>query len=148
MLTAVAGPSLIVLLLVVLAITCVGLLLYPAVFVLALALLAAALLGWIAVGDILGRMLLRSLRVANRNLPVTAALGTALLTLVLGGLGLLPFIWGESLVVLLLVCVGLGAAALTQFGTKPYPPGTAPAENQEKVEAAMKTLPPEAEGSE
>lgn len=148
LLTAVAGPSLIVLLLVVLAITCVGLLLYPAVFVLALALLAAALLGWIAVGDIVGRMLLRSFRVADRNLPVTAALGTALLTLVLGGLGLLPFIWGESLVVLLVVCVGLGAAALTQFGTKPYPPGTAPAENQEKVEAAMKTLPPEGQGPE
>lgn len=148
LLTAVAGPSLIVLLLVVLAITCVGLLLYPAVFLLALALLAAALLGWIALGDILGRMLLRSFRVAHRNLPVTAALGTALLTFVLGGLGLLPFVWGESLVVLLLACVGLGAAALTQFGTKPYPPGTAPAEDREKVEAAMKTLPPETEDRE
>lgn len=146
-LTAVAGPSLIVLLLVVLAITCVGLLLYPAVFLLALALFAAALLGWIAVGDVLGRMLLRSLSVKSASLPLTAALGTTVLTLLFGGLGLLPFVWGESLVIILLVSVGLGAAALTQFGTKPYPPTRALPENPDKVSAAIKTVPPE-EGDE
>jgi len=140
MLTAVAGPSIIVLLLVVLAITCVGLLLYPAVFLLGLALFAALLIGWIAVGDILGRLLLRRLG-AKQSLPVTAALGTALLTLVLGGLGLLPFIWGESLVVILLACVGLGAATLTQFGTKGYPSHGAPVVDPDKEEAALKNMP-------
>ncbi|HSM57552.1 MAG TPA: polymer-forming cytoskeletal protein [Candidatus Sulfomarinibacteraceae bacterium] len=139
-LTAIGGPSLIVLLLVVLAITCVGLLLYPAVFLLALAMLGAALFGWVALGDVLGRMLFRSLH--GNSQPLAVALGTALLTLVFGGLGLLPFIWGEGLAIGLLVCVGLGAAALTQFGTKPYPPGSPP-ENSDKVEATLKTMPSE-----
>lgn len=139
-LTAIGGPSLIVLLLVVLAITCVGLLLYPAVFLLALAILAAALFGWVALGDVLGQKLFRSLHRSSRALAV--ALGTALLTLVFGGLGLLPFIWGEGLAIGLLVCVGLGAAALTQFGTKPYPPGNPP-ENGDKVENTIKTMPSE-----
>lgn len=125
LLTAVAGPSLIVLLLVVLALTCIGILLYPAVFLLGLVLIAAALMGWVALGDLLGRTLAESLGLRDRSLPVTAALGTSLLTLVVGGLGLLPFVWGEWLVTALLICVGLGAAALTQFGTKPYPPGSA-----------------------
>ena len=125
LLTAIAGPSLIVLLLVVLALTCIGVLLYPAVFLLGLLLLAAAVMGWVALGDLLGRTLAESLGLRDRSLPVTAALGTALLTLLVGGLGLLPFVWGEWLVIALLICVGLGAAALTQFGTRPYPPGSA-----------------------
>lgn len=124
LLTAIAGPSLIVLLLVVLALTCIGVLLYPAVFLLGLVLVAAAIMGWVALGDLLGRTLAESLGLRDRSLPVTAALGTSLLTLVVGGLGLLPFVWGEWLVITLLICVGLGAAALTQFGTKPYPPGS------------------------
>lgn len=141
-LTAIAGPSIIVLLLVVLAITCVGLLLYPAVFLLALALFAALIMGWIAVGDVLGRMILGRLN-ANQSLPLTAALGTGLLTLVFGILGLIPFIWGESLVVILLASVGLGAVTLTQFGVKRYPPNAAPAENAGKVDDALKNMPPE-----
>ncbi|HZD10534.1 MAG TPA: hypothetical protein VE553_04260 [Candidatus Binatia bacterium] len=140
LLTAIAGPSIIVLLLVVLAITCVGLLLYPAVFLLGLALFAALIMGWIAVGDILGRLVLGWLNV-KPSLPLTAALGTALLTLVLGGLGLVPFIWGESIVVVLLACVGLGAATLTQFGTKRYPPDAAPPVDPDKEEAVLKNLP-------
>jgi hypothetical protein len=126
LLTAIAGPSLIVLLLVVLAITCVGLLLYPAVFMLGLALAAAALLGWIALGDVLGRIVANSLRMRTTSGSLITALGTMLLTLILGGLGLLPFIWGESVLLALLACVGLGAAALTQLGTRPYPPDSPP----------------------
>lgn len=141
-LTAIAGPSIIVLLLVVLAITCVGLLLYPAVFLLGLALFAALVMGWIAVGDILGRMVLGRLS-TKQSLPVTAALGTGLLTLVLGVLGLLPFIWGESLVVFLLACVGLGAVTLTQFGVKRYPPDAVPPQNSGKVDDALKNMPAE-----
>jgi len=121
LLTAIAGPSLIVLLLVVLAITCVGLLLYPAVFMLGLALIAAALLGWVALGDVFGRIVANALRMRTTGSAVTA-LGTTLLTMILGGLGILPFIWGEGVLVALLACVGLGAAALTQLGTRPYPP--------------------------
>lgn len=140
-LTAIAGPSIIVLLLVVLAITCVGLLLYPAVFLLALALFAALLMGWVALGDLLGRSILRRVGV-KASLPLSAALGTALLTLILGGLGLLPFIWGESLIVVLLASVGLGAVTLTQFGVKRYPPAAASVD-PEKEEMALKNMPPE-----
>ena len=147
LLTAIAAPSIIVLLLVVLAITCVGLLLYPAVFLLGLALFAALIMGWIAVGDILGRAIVRSLGAKQQGLPVSAALGTALLTLILGALGLVPFVWGESLVYVLLACVGLGAATLTQFGTRPYPPTGSPRVNQDKVDEALQTLPPQEKGS-
>lgn len=139
-LTAIAAPSLIVLLLVVLAITCVGIILYPAVFLLGLAVLAAALMGWIALGDIFGRAVLSRLGLSDRSLAATAALGTAGLTLLLGALGLLPFVWGEALIWILLSFVGLGAAALTQFGTKPYPPGMAPS-NSAKVESVLDTMP-------
>lgn len=142
LLTAIAGPSIIVLLLVVLAITCVGLLLYPAVFLLALALFAALLMGWIALGDLLGRGILRRLNIGT-NLPLSAALGTTLLTLLLGGLGLLPFVWGEELVVILLASVGLGAVTLTQFGVKAYPPDAAPPVNPDKEDAVLKNMPAE-----
>lgn len=142
LLTAVAAPSIIVLLLVVLAITCVGLLLYPAVFLLALALFAALLMGWIAVGDLFGQMLLRRLNL-NDSLPLSAALGTALLTLILGGLGLFSFIWGESLVVILLASVGLGAVTLTQFGVKRYPPHDTPPVDPDKEATALKNMPAE-----
>lgn len=140
LLTAIAGPSIIVLLLVVLAITCVGLLLYPAVFLLALALFAALLMGWIALGDLLGRGILRRLNIGT-NLPLSAALGTTLLTLLLGGLGLVPFIWGEELVVVLLASVGLGAVTLTQFGVKGYPPDAAPPVDPDKEETVLKNMP-------
>jgi cytoskeletal protein CcmA (bactofilin family) len=148
LLTAVAGPSLILLLLLVLLLTCVGLILYPAVFLLALALVAAAIFGWIAIGDILGRLLVNVLSIRNDNLMVTAALGTATLTLVLGILDRLPFIWGEGVVVALLALVGLGAAALTQFGTKSYPPGEVPPDDHhEKVDRVLKTMPEGEQGT-
>lgn len=142
LLTAVAAPSIIVLLLVVLAITCVGLLLYPAVFLLGVGLFAAALLGWVAVGEIVGRKLIGLLgQKQGLSLSLTAALGTALLTLVLGGLGLLPFIWGEGLVVAILASVGLGAATLTQFGVKRYPPEDEPPVDPDKEESVLRNLP-------
>lgn len=139
-LTAVAAPSIMVLLLVVLAITCVGLLLYPAVFLLALALVAAVLIGWVAVGEIVGRKLLGWVGI-KQSLPVSAALGTALLTLVLGTMGLFSFIWGEGLVFFILASVGLGAATLTQFGMKPYPPDGEPPVDPDKEEIVLNSMP-------
>ncbi len=140
MLTAVAAPSIIVVLLLVLLATCFGLLLYPAVFLLALAVIAAALLGWIAVGEIVGRKLLGWFGF-KQSLPVTAALGTALLTLLLGSLGLFSFIWGEGLVAFILASVGLGAATLTQFGMKRYPPDGQPPVDPDKEESALRNMP-------
>lgn len=88
----------------------------------------AALFGWIAVGALLGERLAASARWQNVSPAFTAALGTFLLTLLTGGLGVLP--GGEffgGLVSLLAVAVGLGAVTLTRFGTQPYlaaSPGT------------------------
>jgi hypothetical protein len=73
---------------------------------------------------------------------VLATLGTVTLTLVLGLIGLLPPIFGGWLVSSVVACVGLGATALTQFGTKPYPPAES-ADNAAKVSAVLDTLPPD-----
>jgi hypothetical protein len=87
----------------------------------------------------------------RRSLTVTAGLGTALLTLFLGVLGLVPpFMFGEgfgaSLLAGVLACVGLGATALTRFGTKPYPPGSVPPVDDEKVMSVMETMPEKGSG--
>jgi hypothetical protein len=88
----------------------------------------AMLFGWIAVGALLGERLAASTRWQNVSPAFTAALGTFLLTLLTGGLGVLP--GGEffsALVSLLAAAVGLGAVTLTRFGTQPYltaSPGT------------------------
>jgi hypothetical protein len=137
-LTAVAAPSIVVLLLIVLGITLIGILLYPAVCLLALLPLAALALGWIAVGDRFGRWIAGRLSLDNRSLAITATVGTTLLTLLLGALDLLPFFTGGWLIATLLAVAGLGAAALTQFGTRVYPPAVARA----KGDVAFDEVPP------
>jgi hypothetical protein len=145
LLTAVAAPSLIALLLLIstiLIIVCVGVVGFPIAFLLGVALGAAAILGWISVGNLLGRRLADGLKLNNRNLTTTAALGTIVLTLVAGVMSQLSFWlggWLWSAVGLLLACVGLGAVALTKFGTRPYPPPISEA----KVAAVLETLPDE-----
>ena len=130
LLTAIAAPSLITLLLIVsavLTLVCIGLLGFPVVIVLSIALLAAIVFGWVAVGNLLGHVLVTPLQLKQRSTAVTATLGTFVLTAILSLLALPRFIPGEGLVAFVLVCIGLGATALTQFGTKPYPPANAPA---------------------
>lgn len=145
LLTAVAVPSLMALLGLVsalLVIVCIGFLGFPIIVLMAVALGAAAILGWISVGNLLGRRLAAGLKLNNRNLTTTAALGTIVLTLMAGVMSQLSFWlggWLWSAVALLLACVGLGAVALTKFGTRPYPPPV----SEEKVEAVLKTLPDE-----
>ena len=146
LLTAVAGPSLIALLLVIsgiLIFVCIGVVGFPIAFLLGVALGAAAILGWISVGNLLGRRLADGLKLNNRNLPTTAALGTLVLTLVAGVMSQLSFWlggWLWSAVALVLACVGLGAVALTKFGTRPYPP---PVVSEAKVASVLDTLPDE-----
>jgi hypothetical protein len=82
----------------------------------------------------------------NWSLPMTTAVGTATLTFILGLLGATPFVIGEDLLAIIITCIGLGAVALTKFGTRPYPllddgirilmPG-----DSEKVTAVLNTLP-------
>ncbi|MBX3058881.1 MAG: hypothetical protein KF770_20640 [Anaerolineae bacterium] len=146
-LTSMAVPILLLLfspILFVLAFICgLGVLLAAAVV---LGYMAALAVGWFAMGHLLGQRIADWLHMKNRTMPWVTAVGTAALTLTLGLLGAVPFVWGEGLVGFLIACVGLGAVALTKFGTRPYPlldEGIRifPVENGEKVTAVLNTLP-------
>jgi len=120
----------------------------PVAALAALALGAAGLFGWIAVGALVGERLLRALK-AREIAPLWAAgLGTLVITLIGVGLSialcLAPFGW---LMVFVLGCLGLGAVVLTRFGTtdyvphRPTPPPSVPA----PVEATEPSEQPEEE---
>lgn len=104
-LTLLVAPMLFLLLL----ITLVG----PVILVIALA--AAWIFGWIAVGYLAGQKVLEALK-AHEILPVLAVvLGIIILAIV----GEVPCLgW---LVSLLVGTLGIGAVVLTRFGTRPYP---------------------------
>lgn len=148
-LTAVAVPSLIVLLIpvsIILTFVCIGLLGFPIMFLLGLGLVVGGILGWIAVGTWLGMRLFSGGK--NDRIVRAAALGTALLTFIVGIVGLITAGIGGGLLTFLVSCIGLGAVALTQFGMKPYPrrPGTDAPTNgpdPDKVDNVLGTLPPE-----
>ncbi len=97
------------LLLILLLITCIGPL------ILGLAFAVAVLFGWIAVGLLLGRAILKSFKVEDPNTLVEVLIGVAILTL----LSRVPCIgW---LLSLMAASLGLGAVILTRFGTSSYP---------------------------
>lgn len=140
-LTAVAGPSLMALLAFIsglLVLACgLGLLGFPIVIALAVALALASIFGWVAIGSIIGDKIAPSLKIKNQTLPMTAAIGTGAITFILTALGLISFFPAEFIMGLV-ACVGLGAAALTKFGTRAYPPVPL---NNAKVEAILDSLP-------
>jgi hypothetical protein len=143
-LTGVAVPALAALLAVisaVLTLICIGLLGFPIVLLMLLGLVAGAVMGWIAIGTWVGDRLFRN---GERSLAFKAALGTAVLTFVLGLLGiLLPFV--EGVIAFFVGAIGLGAVALTQFGRKPYPPSNEVVseftEDEVKIANVLDTLP-------
>lgn len=147
-LTAVAVPSLAVLLTLisaVLLLVCIGIVGFALVFAVLAALGVAALFGWVAMGDLLGQWLSRRLN-WTMSPPLTAAVGTFLLTFGLGFFGLIPFVFGEGLVSMIILFVGLGAVALTKFGTQSYPlvgeiNSPTVKEDAVKVTAVLETLP-------
>jgi len=101
-------------LLVLLVITCIG----PVI--LALVAGIALLFGWIAVGLVLGRLILTGLHAKETSPLVAVILGVGLITF----LSQIPCIgWLFALVV---ASLGLGAVILTRFGTRayPWPPST------------------------
>ena len=112
-----------------------------------LALSAAGLFGWIAVGAMVGERLLQALNAREITPMWAAGLGTLLITLVSTGLStafcLAPLGW---LLIFALGWLGLGAVVLTRLGTmaysappRPAPPPPAPA----PVEAPEPPHPPE-----
>lgn len=142
LLTGVAGASLLALMSAIfgiLVLACgLGLLGFPIVFVVGVALLAAAILGWIAIGQKVGVWLAGPLKLKNPSLPTTTVLGTIALSLMVGLMNILGLDFGHWLLSTMIGAVGLGAAALTQFGTRPYP---AIAVDPDKVAAAVNNMP-------
>lgn len=126
LITLVAVPALMVvvaLFTALLLIVCVGLLGIPILLLIGAGFAAAALLGWSAAGQIFGEQIATWLHLAkNRSYALTTALGSAALSLLLGLLPLLPLGgFGASAVNAVILAVGLGAVALTQFGRQRYP---------------------------
>ncbi|MCB8943919.1 MAG: polymer-forming cytoskeletal protein [Ardenticatenaceae bacterium] len=152
LLTAVAIPSLIAILApisAILILACgIGLLGFPIIIALAVGLAAGAVFGWITIGSLFGQKLTQWLNISQSSLPLLTALGTAALTFVINLLDIIPYV-PEGLLGGIIMCVGLGATALTHFGTKTYPRLNGPAiaggpiENSAKVTAVFDTLPPE-----
>ena len=136
LLTVIAGSALVT----ALAIT---ICLSPAAILVALALSAAGLLGWLAVGARIGQRFLRAVK-AGKVTPIwSASLGTLIITLVAVGLSnafcLSPLGW---LVTFLIGSLGLGAVVLTRFGTVLYVPDRTPARTEAQVEPVMVEIEP------
>jgi cytoskeletal protein CcmA (bactofilin family) len=142
LLTWVAGASLIALMSVIFALlilACgIGLLGFPIVMVVAAALTAAAVMGWVAIGHKVGVWLADTFKLKNPTLPTTTVLGTVALSFLVGLFNIIGLEFGQWLLVTIVGAVGLGAAALTQFGTRPYP---VPAVDPNKVAAAISNMP-------
>ena len=118
LLTVVAGTVLVL----ALAIT---ICLSPFAVLVGLALGAAGLFGWAAVGSLVGERLLQAFNTREIAPLWAAGLGTLIITLIGMGLSaalcLAPFGW---LLFFVIGCLGLGAVVLTRFGTTTYTPGT------------------------
>jgi hypothetical protein len=108
----------------------ITILLSPLSFLGLLILIVAGVFGWIALGLEVGRRLGQAFN-WDMHPAAEAGLGGFLLTLVAGGVGLIPCIgWVAPFV---LVCIGLGAVLLTRFGSRDYEPALA--ENAAEVSA-------------
>lgn len=96
----------------------------PAALLIALALGAAGLFGWLAIGARIGARLLRALDAGSLSSLLSASLGTLVITLVGIGLSsafcLSPLGW---FLIVVVGCLGLGAVVLTRLGTESYIPG-------------------------
>ena len=104
-----------------LVVVCVGVLGFPLVFALGALLVAALAVGWTAVGTLFGEMIADRLSLNWTSLPLTAGVGTLLLSAAIGLVGW--FSWGgfATVIGVLIAVIGLGATTLTKFGSLPYP---------------------------
>jgi hypothetical protein len=97
---------------------CLGLVGFALIGVAGLALAVAWLMGWIALGQIAGERLLHAMGTHDATPAASAAVGTAVITLV--WLALEPFCGLGWLFFALSAPLGLGAVILTRFGTQDY----------------------------
>jgi hypothetical protein len=109
---------------VVLVILAVTIILAPVAVLAALALALAWLFGLIAIGTEVGERFTRAIN-QTWAAPLTAGMGTFLMMIVVGGIGMIPCLgWLTTALVALL---GVGGVVLTIFGTQTYPRVVAPA---------------------
>jgi len=107
----------------VLVILAVTIILIPVVALAAIALALAWLFGLIAIGTEVGERFTRAINQTWAP-PLTAGIGTFLMMIVVGSIGLIPCIgWLATTLVALL---GVGGVVLTLFGTQNYPRVVAP----------------------
>lgn len=143
-LSMVTAPALLTLLLIlsaVLILACgLGLLGFPVAIVLVIAMVAAGVFGWVAMGNLLGRRLARWMKMKTPSLAFTAAFGTFVLSLALGLLALPRALPLEDILNFVVLALGLGATVLTMFGTKPYPREPEPV-STDKVEIVLRNTP-------
>ena len=97
----------------ILVITCIGI---PVVILLAIAFVAAVLLGRVTIGTLVGRRLLKALQVQESQPLLEVAVGVGLIELLMA----VPCLGGVLGAIISLA--GLGAVVLTRFGTMRYPP--------------------------
>ncbi|MEM8863000.1 MAG: hypothetical protein AAGD96_32210, partial [Chloroflexota bacterium] len=99
------------------------------------------IMGWTAIGALLaGRFVDQSSQFNPRD-PLVAGIGTGILTLALGLLGIaLPGL--TFTITLILFSIGLGGVVLTKLGQQSYPRMAQPL-NDIKIKRVMETLPPE-----
>jgi hypothetical protein len=115
LLTFVVAPVL----LIVLAITII---LSPVSLLAAVLLVLGGVFGWIAIGKEVGDRLVKAFT-WDLHPAASAGLGTLALSLVVGGIGLIPCVgWMVAFVV---VAIALGAVLLTRFGSREYAPAPA-----------------------
>jgi hypothetical protein len=108
---------------VVLVILTVTIILIPVTVLAAMALALAWLFGMIAIGTEVGERFTKAINQTWAP-PLTAGMGTFLMMVVVGGIGMVPCIgW---LVASLVALAGIGGVVLTIFGTQPYPRIVAP----------------------
>ncbi len=138
-LTTLAGMSLLMLS-GILILVCIGI---PLTFAVTVLLVAGLLFGWVTVGNSVGHWLISKLNIQIDNQAIVIALGTMLMTFVFGLLGAIPYVFGEGLLAFVVICVGLGAVALTKFGTRPFPAVATSVVDSDKITAVLETLPDE-----
>jgi len=103
---------------VVLVILTITIILIPVALLAIIVLALAWLFGLIAIGTEVGERFTRAINQTWAP-PLTAGLGTFLMMIVVGGVGLVPCIgW---LITSLVALLGIGGVALTLFGTRSYP---------------------------
>ncbi|MBP7999670.1 MAG: hypothetical protein KA314_00020 [Chloroflexi bacterium] len=142
LLTGVAGASLLALMSAVfgvLVLACgLGLLGFPIMLIVSAALIAAAIMGWVALGYKVGLWLAGPLKLKNPSLQTASVLGTVALSLAVGMFNVMGLGFGQWVLTIIVGAVGMGAAALTQLGTRSYP---APVADPVKINTVLQTLP-------